>query len=119
MVSGVDGVVSEPLVEPAQQGAVDRRLDAVPPGRAEQDDKKALVQLVHGVVVGLELGRAGRVGVGDHLADLAGDAVGDLRHVPDDGGQFVGHRRGRMAAQSGLRDVLGQVSHPLQVRGDV
>ena len=60
MVAGVDGVVGVALVEAAEQGAVDRRLDAVAPGRPEQHHEQALVQLVHRVVVALQLGGARR-----------------------------------------------------------
>ena len=59
--AGVDGVVGVALVEAAEQRAVDRGLDAVAPGRAEQHHEQPLVQLVHRVVVGLELGRVDRV----------------------------------------------------------
>jgi hypothetical protein len=49
----------------------------------------------------------------------AGDPVGDVGHVLDDLGELVRYRAVRVPAQRGLRDVFGQVAHPLEVRRDV
>src|SRR3954471_23502659 len=59
------GVIAEPLVVAAAQGHVDRDLCATGPAWIEQNGEQPLVQLVHRVVVTLELSGSGDVTAGD------------------------------------------------------
>jgi hypothetical protein len=59
------------------------------------------------------------VGAREYLADLPRDPIRDIGHVADDAGELVRHRFGRVPPQRGLRDVLGEVAHALDVGRDV
>jgi hypothetical protein len=112
-------VIGVPLVEPAQQRGVDRGLRAVRPVVVQQDLEEVPLQLVHAVVVVLQL--RGQIGVraGEHVGDFAGHPVGDVAHLLEHRAQLGRHGRRRVPAPGRLGHVLGQIAHPLQVGGDV
>src|SRR3712207_3569206 len=70
-----DGVVGEARVVAAEQCDVDGGLDAVPPGGQQQLAEQLLVQLVHQVVLVLELGGGLDVPLGDDRAGLGHQAL--------------------------------------------
>lgn len=110
-------MVGEPFVVAAAEGHVDCGLDAVGPVRAEQQPEQLAVQLVHDVVVRLELSGGGDVPGGDHGARLGHDPLGHLAHLHDGGAQLDRDGRVRVPQTGQFGDVPGQVAHPLQVGG--
>jgi hypothetical protein len=113
-----DGVVGETLVVAAEQGDVDGRLDAVRPVVGEHLPEQSAVQSVHRVVVGLELARGLDVARGDDGACLGHQ---HLRHVPgleERRPDLLRHRVLGETHPGDLGDVLGEVTHPLEVARD-
>jgi hypothetical protein len=81
------------------------------------------VQVVHDVVVLLELRRHLDVAAGDDAARLGDDLLRGVAHLHDDAAQRRRDGRRGVAPTGDLRDVHGVVAHPLQVghhpqRGD-
>src|SRR4051794_10053646 len=78
------GVVGEPLVVATDQGHVDRALDAFLPAAAQDGAEHFAVQVVHHVVVALDLAGRHQVARRDDTAGLGNDALGYLPHLEYD-----------------------------------
>ena len=114
-VADRDGVVGDPLVVAAQQGDVDRGLDAVRPVVGEQLGEAGAAQHVHLVVVAAQHDRGVDVALGDDLGDPGDHVLGDLGHPRDGGAYLLGHGDPGDAQPGDLGDVHGEVAHPLEL----
>nr|WP_030518915.1 hypothetical protein [Nocardia sp. NRRL WC-3656] len=75
------GVLGEAFVGAAQQGQIDRGGDAVGPVATQHHSQELFVQLVHGVVVGVQTSGGVRVAGIEDGGGVGGDMPGEHRHA--------------------------------------
>jgi hypothetical protein len=87
--------------------------DEVSGRRVGEHGEQVAVQIVHGVVVGLDLASPHEVECSDHRACLAGQRTADAAHLGEVGRDFGGHHQVGMATSGGLGDVQREITHAL------
>ncbi|GAA2575277.1 hypothetical protein GCM10009862_13170 [Microbacterium binotii] len=107
-------MVAEALVVTARQGRVDRRRRLALPGLAEDLLEDADVQLVELVVLVAQLLGEVQVARAQQLGELAGHVDVDLAHLRESALETLRDGAVGEAHTGQLRDVLGDVAHPLE-----
>ena len=92
--------------------------DTVPPARRQQGGEQLALQVVHQVVLDLELARQVDVAFTQHDPGLIGQMDADPAHPLDDRADVGGDHVRRMAPSGGLGDMDRQGPHPLHVGHD-
>ena len=111
-------MVADPLVVPAQQSDVDGGFDAVGPGVAEYRPEQLSMELVHLVVLVLQLLGCLDIALGNDVRGRGDHRVSHLTHRPNGGLQLLRHRVLRLAPARQLGDVRGVITHPLEIGDD-
>ena len=117
--SHLDGVVGEPLVEPAQQRHVDGGGDAVLPFLVHQHGEEVTVQIVHRIVFLADARRLLRVLRQQHLLGAVAQFDCHPAHFGEVAVDLFGQRMLRMTAAGDLGDVQREGSHPVDVGDDL
>ncbi len=114
----VDGVVAESLVEPGEEGHVEGFLRVSLVALGEQLRVRLLVEFVERVVVTHDLSGDVEVALPHEVDDEFGGVIRGPRHLLEDVAMRRGDRRVRVGAARRFRDMLREVPHALESRGD-
>ena len=111
-------MVGEPFVEPAQQGHIDSRWNAVLPLSVQYEYEQLAMERVHRCVVLAYLGGSVRVSALNHFASAVRQFSCKTAHFGKIAVRLLRQGSSWVTASGDLGDVQRQAAHPFGV-GDV